>query len=204
MAITNYAELRQAITNYTHRADLAGVIPDFIALAHARFNRILRTSEMECRSTATVNTEYVSLPDNFLALRNIQLNGSSRIVLQYMTPQQIDEQYRGRTGTPCYFSIINQQFQFAPIPDGDNTVEIDFYERIPELSDTNTTNWLLTAHPDAYLYGSLLQTEAYGYKDNRLPIWKQAYDEAIGEIMANDENKRWSGSALIGMARNVV
>ena len=42
MAITTYAELKTAIANWLNREDLTSVIPDFISLAEADFNRKLR------------------------------------------------------------------------------------------------------------------------------------------------------------------
>jgi hypothetical protein len=196
MSIGNKAELVQAVSNYTHRSDLTGVIPDFIALAEARFNRILRTAEMEKRAKATITSEYLSWPLDMIELRNIQTNQSPVRFLQYRTPQQMDEQIGGAAGTPCFFTIIGKQIQFSPVTAGPLEIEIAYYQRVPALTDLAPTNWLLTAHPDAYLYGTLIQSEAYGYKDARLAIWKSGYDEAIGEVMSLDERKRWSGGTL--------
>jgi hypothetical protein len=30
-----------------------------------------------------------------------------------------------------------------------------YSQKVPALSDSATTNWLLTSHPDAYLFGTL-------------------------------------------------
>ena len=42
MAISTFAELKTAAANWLDRSDLTDRIPEFIALAEARFNRILR------------------------------------------------------------------------------------------------------------------------------------------------------------------
>jgi len=52
MAISTFAELKTAAANWLDRSDLTDRIPEFIALAEARFNRILRIRAMETVSTA--------------------------------------------------------------------------------------------------------------------------------------------------------
>ena len=43
MAISNYTELKTAVANWLDRDDLTDRIPEFIALAESRFNRLLRS-----------------------------------------------------------------------------------------------------------------------------------------------------------------
>ena len=52
MAIGTYAELQTAVANWLDRDDLTDRIPEFIALAEAKMNRVLRISLMENVSTA--------------------------------------------------------------------------------------------------------------------------------------------------------
>lgn len=40
MSITNYAELKAAVADYTKRTDLTNQIPDFIRAAHIKLNEI--------------------------------------------------------------------------------------------------------------------------------------------------------------------
>ena len=51
MAISNYTELNTAVANWLDRDDLTDRIPEFIALAEARFNRLLRIRAMEEKQT---------------------------------------------------------------------------------------------------------------------------------------------------------
>jgi len=52
MAIGNYSELNTAVANWLNRDDLTDRIPEFIVLAEARFNRVLRIRAMEGLYTA--------------------------------------------------------------------------------------------------------------------------------------------------------
>ena len=75
---------------------------------------------------------------------------------------------------------------FAPIPDDTYSIELSYCQRIPALSDTNPTNWLLNLYPDAYLYAALCEAQPYMIGDARLPVFEQRYQVAVQNINAID------------------
>src|SRR5690349_17757912 len=147
MAFTNYTTLQAAIKGLLHRADLDVAIPDFIALAEDRLNKRLRLRAMETRVQASVSSEYMALPDDFLAMRNFQLNTSPRTRLEYATPEYLDAQYPDNsiTGQPKFYTLVGGEIQLAPVPDGTYTAEMDYYAKFDIASDA--TNWLLSNAP---------------------------------------------------------
>ena len=198
MAITTYAQLKTAISNWLDRTDLDDRIPEFIELAEARHRRDFKIRRMETRVTANTiaDTEYYSLPDNFIAMRNIQLNTDPKTALEYMTPEQMDRVRGGSsTGKPKAYSIIGNNFQLRPIPDGVYQIEMLYYKYFTALSDSNTTNDMLTYHPDAYLYGALVEAEPYLQNDKRIQTWAGFYDRAKQDIISSNERDRHSGVA---------
>lgn len=198
MALTNYSELKTAISNWLDRTDLDDRIPEFIALAETRHRRDFKIRRMETRVTASTiaNTEYYTLPDNFVAMRNIQLNTDPKTALEYLTPEQMDRVRAGSsTGKPKAYSIIGNTFQLRPIPDGVYEIEMLYFKYFTALSDSNTTNDMLTFHPDAYLYAALVEAEPYLYNDKRLQTWSALYDRAKKDIIDSNERDRHSGVA---------
>ena len=188
MAITNYSELKTAISSWLDRSDLDSVIPDFIALAEARHRRDFKLRRMETRVTANTiaDTEYYTLPDNFIAMRNIQLNTDPKTALEYLTPEQMDRVNAGSsTGKPKAYSIIGNNFQLRPIPDSVYEIEMLYFKYFTPLSDSNTTNDMLTYHPDAYLYGALVEAEPYLQNDKRIQVWSGYYDRAKQGIISS-------------------
>ena len=130
MALTTYSELKTAIANWLDRSDLDDRIPEFIQLAEARHRRDFKIRRMETRVTANTiaDTEYYSLPDNFVAMRNIQLNTDPKTSLEYLTPEQMDRVRAGsNTGKPKAYSIIGNNFQLRPIPDAVYEIEMLYY-----------------------------------------------------------------------------
>jgi hypothetical protein len=61
---------------------------------------------------------------------------------------------------------------------------------------TSGTNWLLTAYPGAYLYGTLLQAVAAIGDDPRVPLWASAYSAILERIKSDSKKQEWSGQVL--------
>ena len=191
MAINSYSTLQTAVANWLARSDLTTVIPDFITLAEAEFNRTLRCKEQESRVYASA-TEYMELPDDFLELRDVQINLTPKIPLKLVSPQQMED-YSTASGRPVAYCVLANQIQLGPAPDSTYEIEIDYFAEIPALSDSNTSNWLLAAHPDLYLYGALLRASGYVQDGNLLAGWKQAYTEVSQQIRYADKRAKWAG-----------
>ena len=199
MALDTYANLKTAIADWLDRSDLTDRIPDFIALAEARLNRELRIRPMEVRSTLTLTAgqRYFALPGGYLQMRNIQLNTNPVTPLEYITPEMLDRLYGSNTsGKPKAYSLIGDEIQLAPIPDTDYTLEVAYYEKFTPLSTDVTTNWLTENAPDVLLYGARIEAEPFIKNDERMPLWLNAYKEAIDKIQKADDRDRHSGSQM--------
>ena len=194
MALANYTDLKASVADFLNRSDLTSVIPDFITMAEAELNRTLRVREMSVRTQAPIDSQYVKLPDDFLGMRNIDLLTDPVTPMTYKNLQNLDiHRASDATGKPIYYSIMQNNIEFAPAPDGDYTIEIVYYQKVPSLS-ANSTNWLLTDHPDAYLYGSLMHSAPYLQADERIGVWAGKYQQVIQQITTSDEKAKFSGS----------
>lgn len=201
MTIASYSALQTAISDWTGDTFTTAQLQQFIGLAEAKFNRALRTLDMETRSTASVSSEYLALPDDFLELRAIQIGDDP---LTYATPAHIREIWANVTsGQPRYYTVTDGQFQFAPAPGSTYTVEIIYFQKIPALANDNTSNWLLALHPDLYLAQSLAVAETFGWNDNRGAGFSNTADGIIAEI-AMQEKKRRVGSTPLKMKTGIV
>ena len=194
MALSNYTELQASVADFLNRGDLTSVIPDFVTMAEAELNRTLRVREMSVRTQAPIDSQYVKLPDDFLGMRNIDLLTDPITPLTYKNLQNLDiHRSNDATGKPLYYSIMQNNIEFSPVPDGDYTLEVIYYQKIPALS-ANATNWLLDEHPDAYLYGTLMHSAPYLQADERVVIWAGKYQQIIEQITTSDEKAKFSGS----------
>jgi len=200
MAISNYSELKTAIASWLDRTDLTDIIPDFIALAETRHKRDFKIRRMETRVTANTidGSEFYSLPDDYVAMRNIKLNTDPKTPLEFLTPEIMDRLNAGSSkGTPKAYTIKGNNIELRPIPDGVYQVEVSYYKHFTALSDSNTTNDMLTHHPDIYLYGALVEAEPYLQNDKRIQVWSGYYDRAKQDIITSNERDRHSGTTPV-------
>lgn len=197
MALATYADLKTAVATWLSRSDLTTAIPDFIALAHNKLMRVLRTREMETIDSAfVISGELTNLPSLFLEARTMSLQVSPRQPMSYMDPQTMAERLSDTTGRPLYFSVVGSKFQFAPVPDATYTATLSYYTSLAQMSATADTNWILTSHPDAYLYGALLEATSLIQDDPRIPLWKAMYEEVVGQIKANSAKAKFGGVGM--------
>lgn len=201
MAISTQAELVTAIQNWAQgRADLtAARCAEFMVLAEAKLNREIRALNMETKSTSfAVDAEYEDVPSGFLAVRSFQMSsGGVRYSLKLMPPEAQTNAYND-TGAPKFYSVVGTQFRFAPTPDATYTATLVYYATLTALGTTGgNTNWLLTNHPDIYLYGCMLEAAAYvNFEPNQIMLWKQGYDEGVAKLNGTHNRNRWSGPGL--------
>lgn len=206
--ITNYDELKSTMADWLMRADLVPVIPAFIQLAESRFNRVLRGREMIVRSRAITSDQFVSLPADWLKAKNIQRISDGK-PLGIMTYEEIDQYRRfgqgqhaindGETGgAPEFYAIVGGALELAPSPTPTNPAEIEmiYYGKFVGLSESKQTNWLLSNHPDVYLYESLTHSAPYLKDDARLAVWQTRANTAMQELNLSDADARWSGAPL--------
>lgn len=200
MSITTYAELKSSIADWLLRDDLTSVIPTFISLAEAKFNRRIRDYRMVKRATAEVDTAYFAIPSDWQENIRFQLNTSPITTLEYVTPDQAAEEKRlyNSSGRPAFFTMIGDEFQIVPAPDGTYDAELTYYSKITPLSASNTSNWLLTKAPDIYLYGALLEAAPYLDDDARVQVWGGLLEQSM-EALQIESDRAKTGSSSIRM-----
>lgn len=197
MALNTYAALQSAIADYMARDDLTAQIPDFITLNESRLNKVLRTRHQETTNSAfTINSATETLPTDFLEARTLVIQGSPNVVLEYLSASDLETTYTSGSGKPQHYTIIGDNFKFGPSPDTTYTGTLVYYAKIPALSVSNTSNWVLTNYPDLYLYGTLIEAAPFIMNDERIQIWMGLYDRAIAGLQQADERARWNGAPL--------
>ena len=201
MALATYSDLKTSIANWLNRSDLTTEIAeDFIVLAEKDFNSKLRVRKMIAQSSITIDAETETLPTGFLQVRDFYiLQGNTKYSLQYITPAQMD-QIRGgsTTGQPSTYTILGDNLRFAPAPSTSYTGVINYYKEFDPLSDSNTSNYILTNHPAIYLYGSLYHASNFlgGIEPNQAGQWEKMYQTALERLERNDKEDSYGNAPL--------
>jgi hypothetical protein len=197
VSITTYAELKTSITDFLNRDDLDTATPTFISLAEADMQRKIRHWRQEKRSNANLNSRYSDVPSDFLEVIRFGVSGGNHSTLEIISQgDMLDLRMKSRdaSGSPRYYALTAGEIELFPTPSAVTATELYYYSKIDGLSDSNTSNWLLQNHPDAYLYGALVHSAPYLADDARVAVWASLYQNAIGAINTESESVKFGGS----------
>ena len=200
MAITSYTTLISAVKTYLNRSDISDdQVKEFISLAEASFNRVLRTRNQLTRSTSAVSTQFVTQPTDLLELYNIQLNSDPIVRLEQVSLSAMDalKAASSTTGKPLYFAITGSDLELYPAPDTSYEIEVIYYATIDPLTTSAETNFLITNHPDLYLFGSLVQAEPFLMNDERIGIWGALLGKGVEELRISDERSQTESGTIV-------
>lgn len=191
MALSTYAELKTAIASLLNRTDLTSYIPDFITLCEAELNRRLQSRQRVTRADFTIDAEFETVPTDFAGVVAFRLSSTDPDAeLEYVSPSKaaamIGGTYNDATGQPVCFTVVGGEFQFVPAPDGSYTGKLTYRQKIPALSDSQTSNWVLASHPDLYLYGAAIHAAPFLQDDARITSFGALFTAAIASLERQD------------------
>lgn len=187
MSITSYAELQTAVANWLARDDLTSYIPDFITLFECTAIRRLRVRLSETSTTLTPSSGIATVPTDLLGFKRVTWTGSPRVDLVYVHPSYFEGLFAERqSGTPSNYTLEGTSLKVGPLSDTD--LDVVYYDRTPAVS--GSLNWLFTNYPDAYLFGTLVEAEAFNKDAEKAALWRARMDTVFNEIMMADFNER--------------
>lgn len=197
MAVTNYGELKTAFSTYLFDTAHSTSYDNAITLFEAVVNRglpcvdamgrkyICFPRSMEATSNLTTSSGSVTLPSDYIAWRAALYTGiTPNVDLEYVHPSYLDStRIKLDTGPPKIFTIEAGSFKVRPTNDTASIYQFHYYQKLTSIvGSSSNTNWLLTAHPDAYLWGGL--TELFALRRNReaAELYKARRDEIFSDI----------------------
>ncbi len=199
-----YAELKTNIANFLNRSDLTNQLDFFIDATEAEFNRRLRVKDMIKRATATADSQYLSLPTDWLEAINVQLDGNNFTPLMQQSIESLDiyrKSVDNVSSQPVYYALVDNTIELAPTPDTSYTLQLTYYGTIDALSDSNTSNFISNSYPDAYLYGALKHASIYLMEDDRVALFTQQFEKALEEMRLEQEKAEFGKGSLMQRRR---
>jgi hypothetical protein len=179
----DYSQLVAAVGDLAHRSDLGSSITTFVMLAEAKLNRSLRVRQMEVVLPATPITDNeITLASDIVDVKSLWVPGREGSPLGVAPFEAVLSS--GLTGEPTLYCRSGPGALFI---NGGGEVQGYLYQKIPALSDSQPTNWLLDSHPDVYLYGAMVQLAIYTKDD--ATMYQAQYESALGEVAGNEHRK---------------
>ena len=201
MAITTYSELKTAIADFLNRDDLTAIIPTFISLAEAQIARDVRHWKQEKRVTTSVDERYENLPNDWLEIKLVALTTGKMLQTVSTAEMAQRRETSNAAGELRYIRMTADQIEFYPTPSAATDISMLYYARIPALSDTDTSNWLLTDAPDVLLYGALVHSAPYLTDDQRTTVWSALYQSGVDKLNLENDKGRITGPLRVGVPR---
>lgn len=153
--ITDYGSLSTAINDYAGaRSETQATLDIIIGLAEADFNlmpsiKTYRRETTDTTLTTDANGE-VTLPSGFLRMRSIVRDYSGAVPLIAVSWEELKRlNPYAQAGTPTHYAISGTKLKVAEIATDDFLATYE--SSLTGLSSANTTNWLITLAPQAYL-----------------------------------------------------
>lgn len=212
--ITDYSTLQTHIANTLNRPSLTadGVVPNLIQQFESSARRGITIQDPSTgdwmtvpvrnlvdRATFQVSADGTDLPTDIDSIESFYHDGPTYFGPITMVPADQIPVYKanyGDTGVPEFAAITANKLRFAPEADATYSLRMTYWQKITSLSAQNTTNWLLTNHPDIYLYGALCESAPYLKDDARLAMWKTELRDRVLALEASNERKQFGGGSL--------
>lgn len=187
MALQTYSDLISAIDSYTVAA---GAPADLcIMLAEEALRPLLKHYLMEKKQTLNVAAgQSPTLPADYQEGHAILVNGCYAKPLSFRNPNQSVE---------LGYVVTGNTLEIRPVPATDYVVDLYYYARLPALSDTNPTNWLLTRFPTVYLRASLAQAYHWLKDPEAEQAEKDLTSDALSAVTRDHTLATTSGNTII-------
>lgn len=195
MSLADYTGLKAEVGDWLHRSDITSQVDTFVDLFESEFNANVRVRQMEQRTQITSTAGYLTHPTNWLGWKGIKGTVGNDVYYLQPASDEIVIEYTGTeasTDTPRYYKVEGTRTYLYPPATGVALTCI-YHEGVGLSSGTN---WLLTSHPQAYLFGALLHSHLYTVNDERVSLWRSAFDNAITSIKNDSKRAEWSGQEL--------
>ena len=198
---TTYTGLKAEVADLYPRADIVAGVDNYIARAEAEFNRVLRLPQMITTNLAlAASSRFTNLPAGFLEMQRVQLNvGGRRTRLDFIGEEYAPKVTDGSTGTPRWWDVIGMQLELLPAPGASISLDISYWAAITSIIGGDP-NFLLTSHPDLYLYRTLLEAAIARSDDKRIARYTPFYTNALTAVQRAGKRLRYGRAPAVRAA----
>jgi hypothetical protein len=193
----NYTGLVDSCQAWLHRSDVLDAdVDNCIYLFEADFNAQMETIEMESFTTIGITNGYLTNPTDWREWKSIILvQGNYREPLLPLTRENaaMDYGYSYNQRPRGYVPTVTKTYIYPAPGSGSYTYETTYNLKLPGLSVSNTTNWLLTKFPHVYLQGVLFWASDFITDDQRLAKYQAMVTNTLSQIEAASNRSRLNG-----------
>jgi hypothetical protein len=205
--ITSYSTLLTEVASWLARSDLTAAIPGFVQNWEEDF---LMDSDnyapwMENALSVVLANNVAAVPTSpqYLGLKTAYFSGKAP--LKRVTLEQLYSRYTrggGSAGGASFIARNGANFEFGP-ENQSGTLLGTYYGKptvLRSFASDAAAHFLIVNAPQLCLYGTLLQATPFIQNDERVMLWKGAYDLQVASYRKRFTDEAWSGSAPFTVA----
>lgn len=202
MSISNYSELKTAISDWMARNDVSGVAADFITLGEAKLNRLLGPVGTTALLTGVIGSKTIDISSLSISeAQNLYITDGN--AEWFMTPRTLGTYTMNSTsGRPSIWAIEGTTITMDRLLDQAYSFRF-VYEGRFALSDAAPTNTVLTENPDVYMAASIVWGSVYTKDLSGGAMWKQLLDEFLTET-ANAQSRMKRSQLTVDRAVGMI
>lgn len=197
----NFTGVRASLGDWAHRADLTNTdYGNFVFLFESDFNTRMRMRNMEGQTSIAITSGYLTHPADWQQWKSItRIQGNQRVSLLPLTEESANVDYGySHLGQPQGYIVRGDKTIIMPTNgSGPYTYETVYYQGVPSLASAST-NWLMNAYPQAYLFGSMLWACSF-VKKPESAAWNTVVEETLNRLQ--EASKRQQNKGAIAYAR---
>jgi hypothetical protein len=216
-------ELRDDLRLWTSTHLNPAVLPDVVcdscingSIALMQESHLWRGQETTSIPLAyAADAESIPLPENFVAQRAIYQQtqqGAPVPLLAYMEKTVREEWVRSEQpvgirdaeypqvappgtpfGWPVQYAIWRERLYLLPVPNVEQQLVLDYYARVPWLSDPIRANFFTMRYPHVVRYGALADAYCYLHEEERAQSYRQMFEAMLARVILDDKTTMLAG-----------
>jgi len=211
-----YSEIISMALNYADRATDSSITSRmdlFLRMVESRANRFLSSQKMAGSTDVVLveNVNFYSLPTDFqsmiyLSLQNIA-NETIRYSLEYSATKDINETVTLANvngldvDLPYRYTVFGNNVRLNFLPGAqlatDYTLHFEYFQSLIPLTSTTDSNWLSNLYPDCYIFGLMVEINAFVKDPESTQLWDQRFKESLDAIQEQNTRYRWDGPQIV-------
>lgn len=159
-------------------------------------NRDVRLSAMQTTLAGLVSDGLIQLPADCREVQSVRLSiGGAYQEIHPLPPEYLADTVPTTAVAKGYVAVGNILNLIGG--SGSPAFAVTYWQRIPALTATNSTNWLLSREPGIYLYASLIEASPYIQDDARAAVWVQQYQDILTGMQRENDRFRYGNSPAV-------
>lgn len=194
----SYTDFRAYLTTFLWRdndAVLTANLGSLIKMADAELNRVFKVEERTVTADAQITDNILTVPLDYREMRNLSMPGFG--TMTYLSPLEFARQdARNVSGQRMgFFTVSNNLIRLSGrfSTETPQPVTMVYYANLPDYQLTGAS-WVADLYLDVYAYCVLKHAAPFLREDDRLQIWASLYTDALEGALAENANRKYTGS----------